>query len=567
MLILGIGGLGYKDSSAALVRDGRVIAAVAEERLSRVKYQGGFPARAIDACLRAAGCGMSAVDHVAVANNPWLGLREKVLSWYGAEFFESPQFHAYHIFHDEIHATLRYLKAMEDLRSGRDGRFHVVPHHISHLASSFLASPFESAALLDVDGRGEVSTSAQGFGRGAAIEVFRVDRMPNSLGLLYAAVSDFLGFTGQDDEFRVMSISSQGEPRDLAKFREVVRLVPDGGYELDRSYFTYREGLAALSDRFTEVFGARRDPDEPLLQRHRDLAASLQRVTEEAILHQARHLHERTKSKALCFAGGVALNWVVNGRLVHDGPFADVYVNPMAGDEGTAVGAALHVSAAVTGARPEPLGSVALGPAKTDAEIEDVLRATGQAFVRAGDPAAAAAERLAKGEIVGWFQGRMEFGPRGLGNRAILAHPGNLATKARMLRDVKSREDHHPFGLSIAAERAGELFVSAKPSPYMLLWDTVRPERRAEVAAVLAPSGIARWQGVSAERDPAFHALLAAFAARTNWLPAVLNTSFNLPGRPPAGTAREALEVFATTGMDALVMGPFVVEKARAPKA
>ena len=561
MLILGIGGLGYKDSSAALVRDGRIVAAVAEERLTRVKYQGGFPARAIAACLRDAGVDEAQIDHVAVANNPWLGLRSKVLDWYGESFFESPEFHAYHIFHDEIHATLRYLKDIEDLRTGREGRFHTVPHHVAHLASTFLVSPFERAAVLDMDGRGEVSTSAQGEGRGAAIEVFRVDHMPNSLGLLHAAVSDYLGFTGQDDEFRVMSISTQGEPVYGDRFREVVRLLEDGAFRLDPAYFTYREGLAALSDRFTDVFGARRQPEEPVLQRHRDIAASLQGTIEEAVLHAARHLQQRTGLDALCFAGGVALNWVVNGRLAAEGPFRHVHVNPLAGDEGTAIGAALHVYAQISGARPEPVGSMALGPAFTDAEVEETLRSTGLAHTRVADPVSAAAERLARGEIVGWFEGRAEFGPRGLGHRAILAHPSNLATKARLLRDVKPREDHHPFGVSIAEESAADVFEGGRPSPYMLLWDRVRAPHREALRSTIATNGIARWQGVSSATEPAFHALLTAFGAASHGLPALLNTSLNLPGRPPAVTPREALEVFAVTGLDALVLGRFVVAK------
>lgn len=561
MLILGIGGLGYKDSSAALVRDGRVIAAVAEERLTRVKHQGGFPVRGVAACLRLAGASASDVDHVAVANNPWLALREKVLGWYGESFFESPEFRSYHIFHDEMHATLRYLETMERHRSGRDGRFHVVPHHLCHMASSFLVSPWDRAAVIDMDGRGEVSTSALGVGSGAAIEVFRVDHMPNSLGLLHAAVSDYLGFSGADDEFRVMSISSQGEPTFLGKFREIVRTVPDGGYQLDRSYFLYREGLAALSDRFTQVFGPRREAGEPLLQRHRDIAASLQRVLEETILHAARHLHGRTGADALCFAGGVALNWVVNGRLAADGPFRHLHVNPFAGDEGTAVGAALAVYAHQTGARPESVGSVALGPAPTDAEIEEELRRGRHRYERAADPAREAAARLARGEIVGWLEGRIEFGPRGLGNRAILADPSNRETRARLLRDVKPREDHHPFGLSILEERAGEVFEGGRDSPYMLLWDRVRDARRGDLAAIVSDRGIARWQGVSKSREPAFHALLSAFGDATGGLPAVLNTSLNAPGRPPALSPRDAIEVFATTGLDALVMGPYVVAK------
>ena len=561
MLILGLGGLGYKDSSAALVRDGRVVAAAAEERFTRVKHQGGYPSRAIDACLRAAGATAAEIDHVAVANNPWLALRSKVLDWYGEQFFESPEFRAFHIFHDEIHSTLTYLKALEDLRAGRDGRFHTVPHHLSHMASSFLASPHADAAVLDIDGRGELSTSAQGRGRGTQIEVFRVDHMPNSLGLLYAVVSDYLGFTGQDDEFRVMSISSQGEPRYRSEFREIVRLSAEGAFELNPAYFTYREGLAALSAKFTDVLGAGRRPGEAVLQRHRDIAASLQGAIEEAALHAARHLAARTGCKALCFAGGVALNWVVNGRLAAEGPFEHLYVNPLAGDEGTAVGAALHTYAAVTGARPEPLGSVALGPAPADADVEDALRRTRQRYERTADPAAAAAERLARGEILGWFEGRMEFGPRGLGQRAILADPANLETKARLLRDVKSREEHHPFGVSLHAERAAEVFEGHADSPYMLVWNRVRPERRKELAAVVTQDGIARWHGVTRQREPAFHALLSSFAARTGRLPALVNTSLNLAGRPPAVTPREALEIFATTGLDALVIGPFVVSK------
>jgi carbamoyltransferase len=298
-----------------------------------------------------------------------------------------------------------------------------------------------------------------------------------------------------------------------------------------------------------------------VLQRHRDIAASLQGAIEDAALHAARHLARKTGAKALCFAGGVALNWVVNGRLAAEGVFEKLYVNPLAGDDGTAVGAALSLYATETKSRPEPLGSVALGPASTDAEIEDALRRTRHRFERVADPFAAAAERLARGEILGWFEGRIEFGPRGLGQRAILADPANLETKARLLRDVKPREEHHPFGVSLHADRTADVFEGRAESPYMLVWNRVKPERRKELAAVVTEDGIARWHGVAADREPAFHALLRAFGERTGRLPALVNTSLNLPGRPPAVTPREALEIFATTGLDALVMGPFVVAK------
>ncbi len=563
MLILGIGGLGYRDSTAALVRDGRVVAAIAEERLSRVKRQGGFPDLAVRACLREAGAELEDVDHVAVANNPWLALRSKVLDWYGERFFESPEFRAYHIFHDEIHSTLRYLKALEDLRRGREGRFHTVRHHLSHMASSFLASPFEEAALIEFDGRGELSTSAQGFGSGAEIDVFRVEEMPNSLGLLYAVVSDYLGFSGEDDEFRVMSMSSQGKPRFHEQFKEIVPFTEDGSFQLNPDYFTYQDGLAALSKQFTDIFGSRRRRAEPLLERHADIAASLQRSIEDTVLNTARHLHERTGAKALCFSGGVALNWVVNGRLAANCPFEDLHVNPLAGDEGTAIGAALYVYSQETGSRPEGLGSSALGPSVSSAQIEFVLRTSKQRYERVTDPVAAAARRLADGQIVGWFEGRAEFGQRGLGQRAILVDPANRDTKARLLRDVKPREEHHPFACSIAEESADLVFDEGARSPYMLLWHAVRDRELAEsqLSGVLTPNGDIRWHSVSENREPLFHALLQAFGEETGRLPALINTSLNLPGRPPAVDPRDAIEIFATTGMDALVVGPFVVTK------
>ncbi len=561
MLILGLGGLGYKDSSAALVSDGRIVAAASEDRFTRIKHQGGYPRLAIDACLRSAGVSLADVDHVAVANNPWLALRSKVLEWYGERFFDSPEFRAYHIFHDEIHSTLTYLKALEDLRAGRDGRFHVVRHHLSHMASSFLAGPATDAAILEMDGRGEVSTSAIGVGRGAEIEVFRVDEMPNSLGLLYAAVSDFLGFEGQDDEFRVMTVATQGEPSYRDAFREIVRLGPEGSFQLNADYFLYRDGLAALSEKFTDDFGAPRGRGDAVLQRHRDIAASLQRSIEDAVLHSASHLHERTGLDTLCFAGGVALNWVMNGRLAAESPFAHVYVNPMAGDEGTAVGAALQVYAQETGARPEPLASVALGPAVTDAEIEGTLRRSGWSFERPADCVADAARRLADGNVIGWFQGRAEFGPRGLGQRAILADPANAETRAHLLRDIKARADHHPFALSLAEESAEAVFGRAVTSPYLLRWDTVTEAARQGLEGVLTGESIVRWHGANATREPDFHRLLVGFGAATGRLPALLNTSLNRPGQPPVVTTSEALEVFATTGLDAMVLGPYVLTK------
>lgn len=560
MVILGLGGLGYRDSAAAVVVDGRTVAAASEDRFTGVKHAGGWPAESVAWCLRRAGVDASAVDLVAVANNPWLPLRERVLGWYGDTFFQSREFRVHHMFQDEIHDSLVFLKELEGFRLGAEDRVRVVRHHISHMAAGFLTGDRDEAAVLVMDGRGEISTSSRGVGRGASLEVFHCEEMPNSLGLLSAAVADYLGYMEQDDEFRVMSMSSTGSPRFRAEFSEVVRLLPDGSYRLNPDFFTTFEGKAVLSERFQKTFGAPRAPGAPVDDRHRDIASSLQGALEEAALHMARDLAKRTGAKHLILSGSLALNWALNARLAREAPFETVVAPPYCTDEGTAIGAALQVYAETTGKRPEPVADPALGPAVEDEDIAAILADCRLPSTVPADASAGAAALLAGGAIVGRCAGRAEFGPRALGHRSILASVHDAAVVDRLRRTVKSRESHHPFGVAVTAAEADRLLEGTGRDASMLVPARVKdPERRRLPGLVLA-DGSLRVQVVDAARDPGFHALLETLGRATGTAAAV-NTSLNVPGRPPAAGAREALRCFYTTGMDALLLGPHLLRK------
>jgi len=573
MYTLGINAV-YHDSSACLVRDGAVLAAAEEERFSRIKhgkrpipfstYE--LPFRAIDYCLSEAGIALGEVDHIAYSYDPYLLLG----SHRGDETIALPLEPSAHptpaewesswdpLFLSSIVNAPRQLRGgvphhlQARLRRSWTGddpfRWHWVPHHLAHAASAFHASPFQQAAVLTLDGRGERATTGYALGSGNQLEWLAQVNMPHSLGMLYEQVTGYLGFLHSSDEYKVMALASFGRPRYLDQFREIVQLGCDGQYTIAPLEPEARWGPARLRG-------------GPVEQYHYDIASSLQVVLEETVLELAGWLHGRTGAHDLCMAGGVALNCVLNARLRDRGPFRRIWVQPAAGDAGTSLGAALWVDAQVRGAagRSYRMDHAFLGPAYDDAEIERFLRWSKLPYCRLDDVAGETAELLAGNRIIGWFQGRMEFGPRALGARSILASPIDAAMQER-LNEIKDREDFRPVAPVVLAEAAAEWFVGGDVSPFMLFVFDVQPDKAARIPAVRHVDGTARIQTIDRSQHPLYYDLVQAFAARTG-VPVLVNTSFNTRGEPIVCTPRDAIECFWTSPLDALVIGSFLLEK------
>ncbi|ACZ40576.1 carbamoyltransferase family protein [Sphaerobacter thermophilus] len=572
MYTLGINAV-YHDSAASLVADGRVVAAAEEERFTRIKHgkrpvpfsTWELPFHAIDYCLRQAGIDQAEVDHVAYSFDPALLLGRHR----GAATITLPLEPSAHPLPEEWEAAwdplflAHIVNAPRHLAGGvphhlrarfhgaaRNGpfRWHWVEHHLAHAVSAFFPSPFPRAAVMTLDGRGERATTTYAVGEGTHLERIGQVDFPHSLGLLYEKVTEHLGFLHSADEYKVMALASFGEPRYLDRFHDAVRLQGDGGYTV--------EPLC-----LEEWFGPARRRGEPLEQRHCDLARSLQVVLEETVLALARWLHEATGADDLCLAGGVALNCVLNARLRDDGPFRHIWVQPAAGDAGTALGAALWVDARERGAveRSWRMEHAFLGPEFGDDEIAAFLDGAKLPYRRMDDVAGEVADLLADGKIVGWFQGRMEFGPRALGARSILASPLDPEMQTR-LNAIKDREDFRPVAPVVLAEEAATWFRDAAESPFMLFVHEVRPEQANRIPAVRHVDGTARIQTIVRAQHPRYYDLLRAFQARTG-VPVLVNTSFNTRGEPIVCTPRDAFECFWASPLDALAIGPFLLEK------
>ena len=572
MYILGINAV-FHDSSAALLHDGVPVAAAEEERFTRIKhakrpvpftsYQ--LPFHAIDYCLREAGINLRQVDRIAYSYDPTIALagRDRESLRLPLEPSRTPAFPsggAYPwepLFLAGIVNAPRFLVGdvphhLGHLRDGIDAPrdlppFEYVEHHLAHAASAYYVSGFGQAAILTLDGQGELATTMHAVGDGPAIEKIQEVRMPHSLGHLYERVTSYLGFLHSSDEYKVMALASDGTDRFVRQFRRVVELGEDG---------TYRIADADLE----AEFGPRRRRGEPLEQRHLDVAAALQRVLEDSVLDLARWLHARTDLPDLCLAGGVALNCVMNARLRDESPFRRIFVQPAAGDAGTALGAAYVIDARERRAsRPFTMNHAYLGPGYTDDEIRAALDRAKLPYTRPDDIAVAAAELLAADKIIGWFQGRMEFGPRALGARSILASPADPNMKDR-LNDIKGREEFRPVAPAVLEEHTGDFFEPAGPSPFMLFVTRVRKETEHLIPAVRHTDGTARIQTVSERDAPLYHRLIHAFMARTG-IPVVVNTSFNTRGNPIVCTPEDALECFYTSPLDALAIGPYLLTK------
>jgi len=587
-LVLGVSAF-YHDSAAAVLRDGEIVAAAQEERFSRRKHDQGFPHGAVDYCLRAAGCSPGDLDYVGFYEKP-LAKFDRLMrtylafapSGYGSLRKALPQW---------LETKLRIPRALDrGLGGAYRGSYAFVDHHESHAASAFYPSPFEEAAILTLDGVGEWSTASFGVGRGHRVELSHELRFPHSLGLLYSAFTYYAGFKVNSAEYKVMGLAPYGEPRYLDRILEhLVDLRDDGSFRMNMRYFNYCQGLTMTSADFHALFGGPpRDPDAPLTQREMDLAASIQALTDEIMLRCGRHVHRMTGMRALAISGGVGLNCVSTGKLLREGPFDDVWVQPASGDAGGALGVALLVwhqlldRPRVVNPRDAQEGSL-LGPEYSDAEIHEFLDSVGAPYDHLEDSAAlcdAVAGSLARGEVVGWFQGRMEFGPRALGCRSILGDARDPSMQSRINRKTKFREGFRPFAPAVLEEHSSEYFAHDRPSPYMtfvvpLADAQLRPlsaaERqvsgldrlkvvRSSVPAVTHVDASARIQTVGENANPRFRQLLRAFHRLTG-CPVLVNTSFNIRGEPIVCTPQDAFACFLRTDMDRLVIGSFVLDQ------
>jgi carbamoyltransferase len=593
MKILGISAY-YHDSAAVLLDEGRIAAAAQEERFTRKKHDPAFPRHAVGFALEAAGVRLSDLDAVVFHEKPFLKF-ERLVSTYLA--FAPRGFSSFAkamplwlgdklrqraALHDELAAI--------DPAFPNDHRLMFSEHHLSHAASAFLASPFDEAVVLTMDGVGEWATTTVGLGRGSEIRLLKEIAFPHSLGLLYSAFTYYCGFKVNSGEYKLMGLAPYGQPRYAETIlTHLVDLKDDGSFRLNLDAFDYCTGLTMTNARFDALFGApRRRSDQPLTQRHMDLAASVQQVTEEIMLRMTRALAAEYRLPNLCLAGGVALNCVANGKILRDGQFRNLWVQPAAGDAGGALGAALAVyhgrfgRARHRAATGDAMAGSYLGPSFDTPAIERRLTAAGARLEVLADEAliARTAEALAAGKAVGWFQGRMEFGPRALGNRSILGDPRSPTMQKLLNLKVKFRESFRPFAPAVLREKAADWFELEQESPYMLLVSGVRPDRcramtaeeqslfgidrlnivRSEIPAVTHVDYSARIQTVDAATNPRFHALISAFMARTG-TPVLVNTSFNVRGEPIVCTPEDAFRCFMGTGIEVLVAGNCYLEK------
>lgn len=591
MNILGISAF-YHDSAACLVSDGVIIAAAQEERFTRKKHDFEFPRNAVEYCLKAKGITIDDVDYVVFYDKPVLKF-ERLVETYVATAPSGFTSYARALPLWLKHKLWMPSTIKEEL--GFDGEILFTQHHQSHAGSAFYPSPFEEAAILTIDGVGEWTTNSLGLGKGNKFTIDKEIKFPHSLGLLYSSFTYFCGFKVNSGEYKLMGLAPYGDPKYADIIREnLIDLKDDGSFHLNLKYFNYMSGLTMTNDKFAELFGGpRRTPETSITQREMDLAASVQLVTEECMLTQAKYLHETTKSNNLVLAGGVALNCVGNGRLLREGPFKNIWIQPAAGDAGGALGAALCVwhgfldkPRKVNGKSDLQFQSL-LGPSYTRDETVEAVAKFNAVYeeVAESDLCNAVAEILADENVVGWFQGRMEFGPRALGNRSIIADPRSPRMQSNLNLKIKFRESFRPFAPAVLAEKASEYFDINHPSPYMLMVAPVAESKRrqmtseeesrfgieklnairSEIPAVTHVNYSARIQTVASDSHPRFHELLSAFDKKAG-CPILVNTSFNVRGEPIVCTPEDAYTCFMRTNMDVLVINNMIFKKEDQPE-
>ncbi|MEJ6008140.1 carbamoyltransferase [Paucibacter sp. AS339] len=592
MYVLGISAY-YHDSAAALLHDGKIVAAAQEERFTRKKHDAGFPKYAVEYCLREAGVSLGEIEYIAFYDKPFLKF-ERLLETYVAlapRGFSSFRLAIPVWLREKLFLKDILLKEFKKFSPSYDwnSRLRFSEHHLSHAASAFFPSPYEEAAILTMDGVGEWATTSLAIGRGNSLEVIKEIHFPHSLGLLYSAFTYYTGFKVNSGEYKVMGLAPYGEPKYVGEiFEHLVDLKEDGSFRLNQSYFNYCTGLTMTSQRFHDLFGGPpRKSDEPLNQRHMDLAASIQKATEQIVLRLTRSIRRETGIRNLCLAGGVALNCVANGKVLSDGQFDSVWIQPAAGDAGGALGAALavhhiHLGQARTSFGKDSMQGSYLGPAFQQSDIESRLTAIGAKFsvMKDDELFELSAAALAEGQALGWFQGRMEFGPRALGARSVLGDARSPTMQSVLNLKVKYRESFRPFAPSVLRDDVADWFELDGDSPYMLLVADVAKERRlemteaeqllfgieklnvprSEIPAATHVDYSARIQTVHADSNPRYHALISAFKHKTG-CPVVVNTSFNVRGEPIVCTPEDAFRCFMGTEIDALAIGNCFLRK------
>jgi carbamoyltransferase len=585
VIILGINAF-HGDSSACLVRDGALVAAAEEERFRRIKHWAGFPSHAIAYCLAEARAGLGDVDHIAVNQDSRANQLRKI----AYVLKEKPDLGLVlgRLRNRRARASVPDLLAKAFPGQSLRAETHAVEHHLAHLASAFDVSPFEEAVAVSVDGFGDFASTAWGVGRGDELTVDGRIFFPHSLGLFYQALTQYLGFPHYGDEYKVMGLAPYGQPRQLEAMRKIVRLTPGGAFELELDYFRHHreespyqwsdgapEFGELFSDALEDLLGPRRGANEPLEDRHRDIARSVQAMYEEAFFHLITPLQARAGLTDLVLAGGCAANSVANGKVRRQTPFRRVYVQSAAGDAGGAVGAAFSVWRKLGGARGFVMDHALWGPGYDDAALgemlaarQDELGAAGCRVRRLDDDASLTAETaaaVADGQVVGWFQGRMEWGPRALGARSIVCDPRRSDMKAILNAKIKRRESFRPFAPSVLDRAVGDWFEEDDDVPFMMQVFQIREEKRAQIPAVTHVDGSGRLQTVHQAANPRYYALIEAFEKLTG-VPMVLNTSFN-ENEPVVCKPEEALDCFLRTQMDRLVLGNRVIDRAPAPQA
>jgi carbamoyltransferase len=590
MNILGISAF-YHDSAACLIKDGIIFAAAQQERFSRVKHDHAFPHDAIDYCLKEGGLTANDLDYVAFYDKPFIKF-ERLLETY---ISYAPRGWASFLMAMPLWLKQKlHIPKLIGKSLGYEGKIVFPEHHESHAASAFFPSPYRRAAFLTMDGVGEWTTTSFGVGEGNKIRIECEIKFPHSLGLLYSAFTYFTGFKVNSGEYKVMGLAPYGEPKYVdAILNELMDIKEDGSFKLNMDYFTYPYGLTMTGKAFEKLFdGPARKPESKLTQREMDLAKSVQVVTEEVMIRTARHIHKLTGEKSLCLAGGVALNCVGNGRILREGPFENIWIQPAAGDAGGALGAALFVwhqlldkERVVDEVHDLQVGSY-LGPAYQEGEIRTFLDSNGYPYDYLADGALprTVADLIAQGKVIGWFQGRMEFGPRALGSRSIIGDPRNPQMQSQMNLKIKYRESFRPFAPSVLMEEVGRYFELDRPSPYMLLVAYVDEQirrqmtdeedrlwgidklnvARSEIPAITHVDYSARIQTVHKETNPLYHEAIKAFQEKTG-CPVIVNTSFNVRGEPIVMSPEHAYLCFMRTEMDYLALGPFLLDKKKQP--